>query len=334
MDASFCRWAERMLAKRRDPHGYTAEPLENFNAYDAGSHLHFVVPFDVSSVDVDERIPAANKALRPISRSVLSNRIAKNAWRLDDAQYRELSHHLRGHNMHVRHALPAKLGLYRALNKARPGHPIVVRIIDVPTYRYLITALKDILFQAAIHNKRAGGFSGADIVTLPVAFAPFWTGTTWKAASFSELATGIPLHAVMWHGLFPPRRPAKLSLDTDAFAVMRAVYKAVHTLWYLGFVHCDLYDRNVFFDPDTGSVKFIDFETCTALPDDIVAAYRRETDAGGDIQGAFERTYLYPALSLLALSANVGLRFTTNNFDNMFLATCFKALKLRRACEK
>lgn len=322
MDASFCRWVET-LTGRKDPHGYTAESLENFNAYD-DSYLRFVVPFDVSDVPIDERIPAATKALKPISQSVFSDRIAKTAWRLDDAQYHELSHHLQSHNMYVRHALPAGLGLYRKFNKARKGHPVVVRITEVPTYRYLITALKDILLQVAIHKKRAGGRSGADIVTLPIAFAPFWTGTTWKVASFSELATGMPLHAVMWHGIWPPRHRA-------GPAAMRAVYEAVHTLWFLGFVHGDLYERNVFFDPDTGRVTFIDFETSTALPDDIVANYRQETNAGADIQGAFERNYKYPALSLLALSADVGLRFTTNNFDTMFLATCFKGFRLRRS---
>jgi hypothetical protein len=200
-----------------------------------------------------------------------------------------------------------------------------VKILAIPSYRYLLTYLKDIFMTEKIWKSSWNDIHGKDIVCKPIFCCPVWNGKKWFFVSVCEMARGKTLE-----NMTTPFN--RLFMKYDKHKAVDALQKVVYDLWCLGFCHNDLRDANVLYDAETNTAKTIDMETCVQLPCQYVEKFRQLHVLGNTpIVTLFTSIYKIPAVSLLFLSEKFCLRYAKEggslfNTDDYFVEEVCRVL--------
>jgi hypothetical protein len=304
--------------------------IVNYMDYNSTKYMKHAVPFNLDpkfkfNLDANLSPPTSRVGVNSFFKINNYRKVSVNTYHLSTSQFDKLLDTVKIHYYRISNDIYKTPELHRVFHQSRGQNTYLLKIVDLPSYRFAYTALKEMIMKDRVYKSVWRDYRGSNIVSKPMLCSPVWTGKKWQFIMVSEYAIGHTLHQHL--GFFH-----KIFNHYDKHNIMNGLEKTIETLWVLGFSHNDLTDVNVIYDKQTGHISIIDFESCIQLPDEIVNSFRRKiislsnnkSSSVEDLIDTYKKIYKEPALSLLYLAENICCRFAGDdriiyNTDDFFL---------------
>jgi serine/threonine protein kinase len=182
----------------------------------------------------------------------------------------------------------------KVFNLLDEGQEYIVKVSSVSTYRELFTCYKEAVMTNKIYTAQSKNVFGKELVCKPYLCLPLFTKSSWKFVFITNVARGIVLSSAL--GFF-----GRTLHRINKQAMYNDLSQACDRLWHLGYTHNDLHPNNIFYDPKSRKVTFIDLETSVEVLPEIKDKYvqkQMETEAV-DCFVTFNLVMLEPALHML-----------------------------------
>jgi serine/threonine protein kinase len=284
--------------------------LINYEDYDT-EMKKFAIPFDIpKNIDVDAPLtaPKTRSALTASYKVKNCKKLKKNIFIIKSEDIYNFIEDTTHHYNRIKNDILDTPCFFRAFSNGITTQKYIVKVVNVCSYRFMLTSLKEAIFQNKVYNSTYKQYRGRDIVPRTLMCSPVWTGKKWQFIIVSEFVEGVSLHTM--RGVIN-----KIINPYHRSDVIRQIRKSVETLWMLGYSHNDLSDYNVVYDKVKNTARIIDFESCVALPDDLVVKFRKAmtNNVGNNPADLYIMHYKYPALSILTLSEAELCTFVASN---------------------
>jgi Choline/ethanolamine kinase len=289
------------------------------------THIHYAVPFntfiDINMDELDEILlpPSSVSGKSATFKIPKKNRIKRNTYLLTPNQYNLLAVNIHWHYQRISADIIKRPELKRLFNVSDGNQNVMMKVIEVSTYRQVFTALKEIFMQDQIYNSSWNDIRGSSIVSKPLMCSIAWTGEKWVFLLITEYASGSTVDHHL--GFFQ-----KLFRKYDKTRMYKSLEDAITTLWLLGFSHNDLSGYNVIYDASQNKTTIIDFETCVQIPQELVIEFRQtyKKNKEKSLSEIYIEFYRRASLSLLCLSESVCIHYAPDdkimyNTDDTFL---------------
>lgn len=280
------------------------------------TYMKYSIPFGIDKENLkplDTPIPLpshSSSSSCPFTHLTCIKHIAHNICVIDAGEFYRLQFVYRCEKAKYQNYFQKVPAFYNNCDFSEVPQQLVVKKIQLPTYRHLMTAVREIhmhdkLFKSEWNH---GNIKGSDVVCRPLLAFPCRLPQQWYYYIISEYHQGISLSK--YRNFF--RRLFHLY---DKRELVCRIQDQLTKLWLLGFSHNDVSDYNMIFHEKTKTLKLIDFETCVQLPPEHVNAFRDDYVYGTNksVVDLYEKHYKFPSMSLLKLSEEYCCRFSDEN---------------------